>query len=135
MIDYYNNIYDTVANAVRTKHPNTSTSGEYISSPSQFPCMTCEEIGNVDIQKLFDSSRAEKFARVTYRIQVCSNSTNGKKAEAREIFSTADAAIKGLGFGRKTYATTPDLYQSTMYSITATYEAVIDSTGVVYGRE
>ena len=135
MIDYYNNIYDTVANAVRTTYPDISISGEYISSPSQFPCVTCEEIGNIDIQKLFDSSRAEKYARLTYRIQVCSNSQNGKKAEARDIFSVADLAIKNIGFKRKTYATTPDLYQSTMYSITATYEAVIDSNGVVYGRE
>lgn len=135
MIDFYNNIYDTVANAVRTKRPDTDTSGEYIASPSQFPCMTCEEIENTDIADLFDSSRAEKYARLTYRIQVFSNKPNGKKAEAREIFSTADSAIKNIGFKRKTYATTPDLYQSTMYGIQATYEAIIDSNGVVYGRE
>lgn len=135
MIDYYNNIYDTVANAVRTVYPDINISGEYISSPSQFPCVTCEEIENTDIQDLVDSSRAEKFARLTYRIQVFSNNPNGKKAEAREIFSTVDSAIKNIGFSRRTYTTTPDLYQSTMYCITATYEAVIDSIGVVYGRE
>lgn len=135
MIDFQNEIYTTLHTAVKTAFPSAKVSGEYTRSPAQFPCVTCEEIGNSDIQTLFDSSRAEKYARLQYRVQVFSNSTNGKKAEARSIYATCDAAMKGLGFVRKTYTTTPDLYQSTVYQITVTYEAVIDASGVIYGQE
>ena len=135
MIDYYNSIYTHIETAVKTAYPSVKMTGEYTRSPAQFPCVTCEEIGNIDIQELFDSSRAEKFARLTYRIQVFSNSQNGKKAEARTIFATVDNAIKELGFHRSAYTTTPDLYESTMYCITATYEVVIGVDGTMYGRE
>ena len=135
MIDYYNSIYTHIATAVKTAHPSVKMTGEYTRSPAQLPCVTCEESGNLDIQELLDSSRAEKFARLQYRVQVFSNSMNGKKAEAREIFATVDKAIKELGFHRVTYTTTPDLYESTMYCITATYEAVIGADGTMYGRE
>ena len=135
MLDFYNQIYTHIATATKTAHSSVKVTGEYTRSPALFPCVTCEEIANTDIQELFDSSRAEKFARLTYRIQVFSNSINGKKTEARAIFATVDNSIKELGFHRATYTTTPDLYESTMYCITATYEAVIDSNGVIYGRE
>lgn len=135
MIDYQNEIYTGFANAVRSAHKGVKTSSEYTRSPAQFPFSSCDEIGNSDIHALFDSSRAEKFARLQYRVAVFSNKTNGKKAEARSIFATADAYMKGLGFVRATYNTTPDIYQSTIYSITATYEAVIDADGTIYGRE
>ena len=135
MIDYYNQIYTHIATVTKTAHPLVKMSGEYTRSPAHFPCVTCEESGNIDIVELIDSSRAEKFARLTYRIQVFSNSVSGKKAEARSIFSTVDGAIKQLGFHRLTYTTTPDLYESTVYSITATYEAVISADGLIYGQQ
>ena len=135
MLDFYNQIYTHIATATKTAHASVKVTGEYTRRPAHFPCVTCEEIGNTDIQELFDSSRAEKFARLTYRIQVFSNSQKGKKAEARAIFATVDKAIKDLGFHRTTYTTTPDLYESTMYCITATYEVVIGADGMMYGRE
>jgi len=39
-----------------------------------------------------------------------------------------------MGFRRVTYTTTPEIYDSTVYNITATYEAVISSAGYVYKR-
>ena len=135
MLDFNNEIYTAFANALRAAHTGIKTSSEYVRSPAQFPFSSCDEIENTDIQDLFDSSRAENFARLQYRVQVFSNKKSGKKAEARSIFTTADAVMKGLGFVRKTYTTTPDVYESTIYQITATYEAVINKDGVIYGRE
>lgn len=83
---------------------------------------------------LEDSSNEEKFAGVTYRLQVFSNKESGKKAEARAIFATADAEMRRMGFRRLTYATTPEIYDSTIYEITATYEGVVSATGCVYKR-
>ena len=134
MIDYQNEIFTSVATAVRSAHAGTTVTGEYTRSPSKFPAVTVDEIENVTVPELVDSSNEEKYCGLAYRLQVFSNKTAGKKAEAREIFATADTVMLGLGFRRITYSTTPEIYDSTIYSITATYEAIVDANGVIYSR-
>jgi hypothetical protein len=96
--------------------------------------VTLDETQNVMVDRLEDSTNEEKFAGVTYRLQVFSNKQSGKKAEARAIFATADAEMRRMGFRRVTYTTTPEIYDSTIYSISATYEAVVSTAGYVYKR-
>lgn len=134
MIDYLNEIFTAVATPVRSSHPGVTMIGEYVRKPSKFPCVTLDETQNVTMGNLMDSSHEEKHAGLTYRLQVSSNKKSGKKAEARAIFATADNVMLGLGFQRVTYTTTPELYDSTIYSITATYEAIVDANGVIYKR-
>ena len=134
MIDYQNEIFTEVATSVRENHKGTTVTGEYTRSPSKFPAVTVDESENVSIVSLMDSSHNEKFSGLTYRLQVFSNKTSGKKAEARSIFATADKVMLGLGFRRITYTTTPEIYDSTVYSIMATYEAIVDVNGVIYKR-
>lgn len=134
MIDYLNEIFTAVAVPLRQAHEGITVSGEYTRMPSKFPAATLDEIANVTVDELEDSSVAEKYSSLTYRLQVFSNKQSGKKAEARAIFATADSVMRGLGFRRITYTTTPEIYESTIYSITATYEAIADADGVIYKR-
>ena len=134
MIDFVNEIFSTVAMSVREAHPGVTVTGEYTRQPSKFPCVTLDETQNVTVGTLVDSSDGEHFVGLTYRLQVFSNKTSGKKAEARSIFATADEVMRNLGFRRITYTTTPEIYDSTIYSITATYEAIADENGVFYKR-
>lgn len=134
MLDFLNEIFTAVATPVRKAHPGVIVSGEYTRKPSKFPCVTLDEIENVTAGALVDSSDIEKFAGVTYRLQVFSNLTSGKKSEARKIFATADNLMCGMGFRRITYTTTPEIYDSTIYSIQATYEAIVGMDGVIYKR-
>ena len=134
MIDYQNEIFTELATTVRATHKGTTVIGEYTRSPSQFPTVTLDETENVSVESLIDSSHEDKYSGLTYRLQVFSNKTGGKKAEARSIFATADKVMLGLGFRRITYTTTPEIYDSTIYSITATYEAIVDVNGVIYKR-
>lgn len=134
MIDFQNEIFTTVATVVRSEHEGTTVTGEYTRSPSKFPTVTLDEIENITVGSLVDSSKEERYSGLGYRLQVFSNKTGGKKAEARAIFATADKQMCGLGFRRVTYSTTPEIYESTIYSITATYEAVVDLNGVIYKR-
>ena len=134
MIDYLNEIFNTVAKKLRAVHEGVTVIGEYTRKPPSFPCVTLDEIQNVAVDSLEDSSGKEQFAAVTYRLQVFSNKASGKKAQAREIFKTADAALYQMGFLRATYTTTPEIYESTVYSITATYEGVISTPGYVFKR-
>ena len=134
MIDYMNEIFNTLATTVREAHSGVTVTGEYTRHPSKFPTVSLDETENVTVGALEDSSAAEKFSGLTYRLQVFSNKQSGKKAEARAIFATADKVMLDLGFRRVTYTTTPEIYESTIYSITATYEAVVDIHGVLYKR-
>ena len=132
MIDFNNEIFHTVATATRNNHIGVTVIGEYTRQPSQFPMVTIDETRNVMVERLEDSSNEEKFAGVTYRVQIFSNKQSGKRAEARAIFATVDAEMRKMGFRRVTYTTTPEIYESTIYSITATYEAVVSTVGYVY---
>lgn len=134
MIDYQNEIFTNVAARIRSKHADVTVTGEYTRSPSQFPTVTLDETENITVDSLVDSSDSEKYSGITYRLQVFSNKTGGRKAEARAIFATADSVMLGLGFRRITYTTTPEIYDSTIYSIIATYEAIVDRNGVIYKR-
>ena len=134
MIDVQNEIFTAVASAVRLEHSGVTVSGEYTRSPSKFPYVALDEVENVSVDYLIDSSDEEKFAGLGYRLQVFSNKTGGKKAEARAIFATADAVLLSLGFRRVTYTTIPEIYDSTVYSVTATYEATVGVNGYIYKR-
>ena len=134
MIDYMNEIFTAVAVAAREAHPGITVTGEYTRQPSKFPTLTLDETQNVIVDSLEDSSKEERFSGLTYRLQVFSNKTSGKKAEARDIFATADSVMRRLGFRRVTYTTLPEIYDSTVYSISATYEAVADASGTIYKR-
>ena len=134
MIDVLNEVFTAVAGPVRESHPGVMVTGEYTRQPSKFPALTLDEIQNVMVDQLEDSSDQETFSALTYRLQVFSNKASGKKAEARAIFATADSVMRRLGFRRVTYTTTPEIYDSTVYSISATYEAVADVNGTIYKR-
>ena len=134
MIDVNNEVFTNVATRVRDQHTGTTVTGEHTRKPSKFPTVTLDETQNVVVDRLEDSTNEEKFAAVTYRLQVFSNKQTGKKAEARAIFATADAEMRRMGFRRVTYTTTPEIYESTIYNITATYEAVVSAAGYVYKR-
>lgn len=134
MLNFSNEVFTNVATDVREKHPGTTVIGENTRQPSKLPALTIDETENVVVDNLEDSSNEEKFAGVTYKVQAFSNKLNGKKTEARAIFATADAAMRRMGFCRKTYTTIPEIYESTIYQISATYEAVVSAAGYVYKR-
>ena len=134
MIDFMNEIFTAVAVPVREAHPGVSMTGEYTRKPSSFPAVTLDETENVIVDALEDSSNEETYSGLRYRLQVFSNKTSGKKAEARAIFATADGILRRLGLRRVGYTATPEIYESTIYSITAIYEAIIDVHGVIYKR-
>jgi hypothetical protein len=71
MIDVSNEIFNAVATDLRSAYEGIKVVGEYVSSPTHFPTVTIDEIGNVPTH--LDSASSNKYARVTYRVQVFSN--------------------------------------------------------------
>lgn len=129
MIDKSNEIFNTFAENLRLLYPGITVKGEYVDTPAQFDCVTIDETRNVPSH--LDSAVRNKYAAIRYRVQIFCNSEN-KRSRARAIFSSVDDILMGMGLICKTYSTTPTIYNSEIYSITATYEGVIDQNGVIY---
>lgn len=134
MNDFENEVFTITATELRSKHPGIVVKGEYVRSPAEFPMATISEYENIMVDEYMDSSHEERYSGLGYRLQVFSSKVGGKKAEAKAIFATADKKIRSLGFRRRSYATTPEIYDSTIFSITAIYEAIVDVNGVIYKR-
>lgn len=129
MINYSNEIFDTVAKDLRSLYSGITVVGEYVEVPAKFPTVTLDEISNVPTH--LDSATLNKYAKVIYRSQIFCNG-NGKRKKAREIFDSLDKKLMELGLIMKTYTTTPTIYNSEVYCITATHEGVIGADGMIY---
>lgn len=124
MIDAENLVFSTVATALRSQFQGIFVSGEYVSAPASFPAVTLVEINNRVLERM-RTLRIENAAIVTYELNVYSNKTRGKKAEAKSIVNAADAVFESMGFTRTMREQVPNLADSTIYRIVARYEAVI----------
>jgi hypothetical protein len=118
-----------VATNLRLLYPGITVKGEYVATPAKFDCVTIDETKNVPTY--LDNSDKIKYTAVQYRVQVFCNAEN-KRSRARAIFGSVDELLRSLGLVCKTYTTVPEIYNSEIYSITATYEGVIDMNGVIY---
>ena len=129
MIDYSNEVFNTVAKDLRSLYSGIQVIGEYVETPAQFPTVTLDEIMNVPVH--LDSGANNKYARVLYRCQIFCNG-NGKRQKARMIYDSVDRILMGVGLFANSYTTTPAIYNSEIYCITATYSGVIGEDGVIY---
>lgn len=129
MINFSNEVFDTVAKNLRSLYPGIKVVGEYVESPAEFPTVTLDEIHNVPVH--MDSAATNKYARVIYRSQIFCNGV-GKRNRAREIYDSLDRILMSVGFVAKTYSTTPAIYNSEIYCITVTHEGVIGEDGTIY---
>lgn len=129
MIEYSSEVFNAVAVHLRSLYPGIQVVGEYVESPAQFPTVTLDEIQNLPVH--LDSAATNKYARVVYRSQIFCNG-EGKRQRARAIYDSLDQILMGVGLFAKTYTTTPAIYNSEIYCITATHEGVIGKDGVIY---
>lgn len=130
MIDVSNEIFNTLAENLRFEYEDIQVKGEYDPNPARFPCVTVDEVSNIPTH--LDSAEKNKYASVLYRVQIFSNKSVGKRAEARAIYKTVDETFMSLGLFAKSYTSTPTIYNAEIYSITATFGGIIAENGLVY---
>ena len=131
MIDVSHEIFTAIATLVREKHSPVHVVGENVNVPAQFPCVAIDEIYNVPSH--LDTADEEAFNAVTYRVQVFCTGED-KRAQARAIFDTVSKGCWCLNLMRKTYTTTPTVYNSNIYCISATFEADVRKDGMIFRR-
>ena len=134
MIDVENEIFTIVANAVKNVYPDINMVGEYVKTPSKFPCVSLIEMDNSAYDKTQTSGNLENHANVMYELDVYSNKTSGKKTECKEIATLVDNEMSALGFSRTMLQPIPNTEDTTVYRIKGRYMAVVSENKTVYRR-
>lgn len=131
MIDIEADVFNTVATALRTEFTGIAVYGEYIDTPARFPCVTLVEADNRVNQEM-RTTNIENAVNVMYEMNVFSNKTSGKKAEAKAIVAAADEVMTSMGFTRTFREQVANLRDASIYRIVCRYEAVIDKDFWIY---
>ncbi len=134
MIDIETEVFSFVAAEVRKKYPEIYVTGEYVKSPSTFPCVCLVEVDNQIYRNTRTTDNIENHAEVIYEVNVYSNKTKGKKTECKEIIGLIDNLFGRLGFSRILLNQVPNEEDATIYRMVARYRAVISKENVIYWR-
>lgn len=134
MIDAEQEIFSEISAKVRAKYPKIFMTGEYVSAPSSFPCVSLVEIDNATFRNSQTQSGQENHAAVTYELNVYSNKKTGKKAECKEIAALIDELLMERNFTRMLLEPIPNTQDATIYRMLGRYRAVIDKNHTIYRR-
>lgn len=128
MIDINAQLYTEIARAIKAKFPDATVSDEYVHAPSSFPFVTIEEMDNYAMR--LDSATTEKYAGLTYDVNVYSNRSSGKKQMCRRIMKFIDDMMLAKNFTRFSMTPVPNLESATVYRLTARYRAATDGENI-----
>lgn len=128
MIDIENKVFDTVSTAVRnafaTDNPGLTLYGEYVLSPTSFPCVTLIETDNYTLRRTQDDALTEHDAEIVYEANIYTNNVSGRKSLAKAIADVVDTSMQNLKFTRVLRTQTPNV-DTTIYRLTMRYRAVV----------
>ena len=134
MIDAENEIFTGVATALRAQYSKIFVTGEYVSAPSSFPCVSLVEIDNATFRNSQTQDGKENHVAVTYELNVYSNKKTGKKTECKEIASFIDELMQSMNFTRMLLEPIPNAEDNTIYRMLGRYRAVIGKDHTIYRR-
>lgn len=134
MIDIESEVFNTVSEKVREQYPEIFMTGEYVKSPSSFPCVSLIETDNQIYRNTRTSGCIENHAQVVYEVNVYSNKQRGKKAECKEILGFIDKQLGAIGFTRTLMTPVPNEVDATIYRMVARYRAIVSKENVIYRR-
>lgn len=134
MIDCENEIFNAVATRLRAAYPDIFVTGDYVSAPSSFPCVSLVEIDNATYRDSLTQEGREVHAAVTYEVNVYSNIQRGKKTECKAIASLVDETLTALNFTRMMLEPVPNLADTAIYRMLGRFRAVIDQDHTIYRR-
>ena len=134
MIDVETELFSEVESKVRGRYPNIYMTGEYVKSPSEFPCVSLVEVDNATFRNTQTTEGQENHAAVMYELNVYSNKTKGKKAECKAIVGFIDEVLMGLNFTRIMLEPVPNQDSATIYRMLGRYRAIVSKNKTIYRR-
>lgn len=100
MIDIESEVYDPLYDLLCDKLPGIFVTGETVAAPTEFPCVSIEEVDNYTKESTRDSGGNENHAVVMYEVTIHSNKATGRKSECRAIAAMVSDYFQGKGFTR-----------------------------------
>ncbi|MDR0821697.1 MAG: hypothetical protein LBN40_04450 [Oscillospiraceae bacterium] len=134
MIDVETELFSEVSSKVRERYPNINMTGEYVKSPSDFPCVSLVEVDNATFRNTQTTESQENHVVVMYELNVYSNKTKGKKAECKEIVAFIDELLMELNFTRIMLEPVPNQDNATIYRMLGRYRAIVSKNKTIYRR-
>ena len=134
MIDIESRVFNDVLAKLKLKYPDLYMVGEYVKTPSRFPCVSLMEMDNQTYQRTEDSGSSENHVSVMYEVNIYSNKTVGKKSECKAIAALVDEQMLALGFARTMLQPIPNFDDATIYRMVGRYSAVISKDKVIFRR-
>ena len=134
MIDIESRVFNDVLAKLKLKYPDLYMVGEYVKTPSRFPCVSLMEMDNQTYQRTEDSGSSENHVSVMYEVNIYSNKTVGKKSECKAIAALVDEQMLALGFARTMLQPIPNFDDATIYRMVGRYSAVISKDKLLFRR-
>ena len=134
MIDIENQVFNGVVAKLKLKYPDLYMVGEYVKTPSKFPCVSLMEMDNSSYQRTEDSGSSENHVSVMYEVNIYSNKSVGKKSECKAIAALLDEQMLALGFARTMLQPIPNFDDATIYRMVGRYSAVISKDKLLFRR-
>lgn len=128
-------IQTLIFTAVRNDYSNCVITNATIAAPSKFPCLGVVLSDNGTTQSMRDSSGEDNYHDITIRVDVWSNLTNGKQAEAEGIMNIVRGVVLPLNFRQVSCRPTSDINNATVYRLTAEFTATVDADNNIYYRK
>ena len=134
MIDLESPLFTEIAVALRSTYPGITVYGEYVPAPAGFPSVSIVEMDNSTFLPTWSNRATEQYALVMYEVNVYSNLTRGKKAQAKAIMDTIDGLLQTYGFGRMACQPIQNMNDATIYRMVGRYRAVVSDELMIYRR-
>ena len=134
MIDLESPLFTEIAGVLRSTYKGITVYGEYVPAPAGFPSVSIVEMDNATYLPARTNRPVEQYAEVMYEVNVYSNLTRGKKAQAKAIMDTIDTLLQQYGFERITVQPIQTMNDATIYRMVGRYRAVISDDLTIYRR-
>ena len=134
MIDLESPLFTEIAGVLRSTYPGITVYGEYVAAPAGFPSVSIVEMDNSTFLPTWSNRATEQYALVMYEVNVYSNLTRGKKAQAKAIMDTIDGLLQAYGFERMACQPIQNMNDATIYRMVGRYRAVVSDELMIFRR-
>ena len=134
MIDLESPLLTEIAGVLRSTYKGITVYGEYVPAPAGFPSVSFVEMDNATYLPARTNRPVEQYAEVMYEVNVYSNLSRGKKAQAKAIMGTIDTLLQQYGFERITVKPIQNMNDATIYRMVGRYRAVVSDDLTIYRR-
>lgn len=135
MADIENRVYSTISALAKAQFPTLTTASWPDSTITDFPYALIIMTDSPDIKQTLTSTHENEATHVTFEVNVYSNATSGRKAEAKSIAQFIAAKFKFFGFTQTAGGQPLDLTDTNNQMIARYYsrfEAAIDAEGLIH---